>query len=55
MNQIHSDIVKIVTSASNFQTPFTCDALITNKKNTPLMVMVADCAPILFYDDKKRL
>ncbi|MDA7817862.1 peptidoglycan editing factor PgeF [Sulfurimonas sp.] len=55
MKQIHSDIVHIVNEDDNFDTPQTCDALITNKKNTPLMVMVADCSPILFYDDKVRV
>jgi len=49
MNQIHSNIVKIVENES-FYTPITCDALITNKIDTPLMVMVADCTPVLFYD-----
>lgn len=55
MRQIHSDIVHIVTSNDNFANPPTCDALITDKKNTPLMVMVADCSPILFYDDVKKV
>lgn len=55
MKQIHSDIVHIVTDKDKFQTPPTCDALITNKTNTPLMVMVADCSPILFYDDEKKV
>lgn len=54
MKQIHSDIVHTVTDES-FQTPPTCDALITNRPNTPLMVMVADCSPLLFYDDKKKV
>ena len=55
MNQIHSDIVHIVTDDDNFENPPTCDALITDKKNTSLMVMVADCSPILFYDDIKKV
>lgn len=54
MKQIHSDIVHTVTN-EDFETPPTCDALITNKTNTPLMVMVADCSPILFYDDEKKV
>ncbi len=54
MKQIHSSLVHIVTD-ENFQTPPKCDALITNKKNTPLMVMVADCSPLLFYDDEKKV
>ncbi|HEY9203583.1 MAG TPA: peptidoglycan editing factor PgeF [Sulfurimonas sp.] len=54
MKQIHSDIVHIVKD-EDFDTPPTCDALVTNKQNTPLMVMVADCSPILFYDNEKRV
>lgn len=50
MKQIHSNIVHMVDDNDSFDNPPTCDALITNKKNTPLMVMVADCSPILFYD-----
>jgi len=50
MKQIHSDIVKIVDENDDFLHPPTCDALITNKKEIPLMVMVADCSPVLFYD-----
>jgi YfiH family protein len=55
MKQIHSDIVKIVTEEDNFKNPPTCDAIITDKKNIPLMVMVADCSPILFFDPKKEV
>lgn len=55
MKQIHSDIVHIVTKDDNFNNPPTCDALITDKKDTPLMVMVADCSPILFYDSSKNV
>jgi len=55
MKQIHSNIVHIVKDEDSFDTPPTCDALITNKRNTPLMVMVADCSPILFYDDTQKV
>ncbi|MCD6433402.1 MAG: peptidoglycan editing factor PgeF [Sulfurimonas sp.] len=55
MKQIHSDIVHIVNEDDNFNLPIECDALITNRKNTPLMVMVADCSPILFYDDVQKV
>ncbi len=50
MKQIHSSLVHVVCDDDNFDNPQSCDGLITNKKNTPLMVMVADCSPILFYD-----
>ncbi|MBA1433109.1 MAG: peptidoglycan editing factor PgeF, partial [Epsilonproteobacteria bacterium] len=55
MKQIHSNLVKIVNANDNFTNPPTCDALITDKKETPLIVMVADCSPILFYDPKKEI
>jgi YfiH family protein len=55
MKQIHSNIVHVVSDDDNFKNPPTCDALITDKKETPLMVMVADCTPILFYDDIKKV
>ncbi len=55
MKQIHSDIVHVVEETDSFENPPTCDALITNKKNIPLMVMVADCSPIVFYDPKQHV
>jgi YfiH family protein len=50
MRQIHSDRIVIVEDSLNFDTPPECDALITNRPNTPLMVMSADCTGILIYD-----
>ncbi|QOP40667.1 peptidoglycan editing factor PgeF [Sulfurimonas marina] len=55
MKQIHSDIVHVITEEDDFNNPPTCDALITDKKHTPLMVMVADCSPIVFYDPNKNV
>ena len=55
MKQIHSDIVHIVDENDNFDNPPECDALITDKKNIPLMIMAADCSPILFYNDKQKV
>lgn len=55
MKQIHSNSVHRVNENDCFDTPVTCDALITNKCNTPLMVMVADCSPILFYDTVNKV
>lgn len=55
MKQIHSCLVHVVDKNDNFDNPPICDALITDKKNIPLMVMVADCSPILFYDKKKNI
>lgn len=55
MTQIHSDLVHIVNKYDYFLTPRKCDALVTNHIDKPLMVMVADCSPILFYDDKQKV
>lgn len=55
MKQIHSNLVHVVNDEDNFINTPTCDALITNKKNIPLMVMVADCSPLLFYDDVQKV
>jgi len=50
MQQVHSNTVYIVSHDENFHTPPQCDALITNELNKPLMVMVADCTPLLFFE-----
>lgn len=55
MRQIHSNLVHIVNKNDYFEFPRQCDALVTNQLNKPLMVMVADCSPILFYDDKQKV
>ena len=52
MNQTHGNHVQIVTSSSP-RIIDDCDGLITNEKDLPLMVMVADCIPILLHDEKK--
>lgn len=52
MNQIHSNKVHVVDEDS-FLVP-SCDALVTNLCDTPLMVMSADCAPVLFYDEVSK-
>lgn len=54
MNQIHSDNIVIVDEKSD-KLIDNCDAIITNSKNLPLMVMVADCIPILLFDEKKSV
>ena len=55
MNQVHGDnIVEITKDNKHVDIP-SCDALITNLINTPLMVMVADCLPILLYDPIKKV
>ena len=55
MNQVHGDKIINIDKEYNFNEIPTCDALITQEKETPLMVMVADCNPILIYDPKKEV
>lgn len=54
MNQVHGNNVVVVTKDSP-KLIDNCDGLITNEKDLPLMVMVADCIPILIYDSKKEV
>ena len=50
MNQIHGNNVQIVDKNSP-KLIENCDGIITKEKELPLMVMVADCIPILFFDE----
>lgn len=52
MNQIHGNDVQIVgiNSPSLIDN---CDALITSDFNIPIMVMVADCIPIVLKDESR--
>ncbi len=52
MNQVHGNSVVVVNETSPTLID-NCDGLITNKENLTLMVMVADCIPILFMDKTK--
>lgn len=49
MNQVHGKNVVIIDDSSP-KLIDNCDGLITKEKNLTLMVMVADCIPILFID-----
>jgi len=52
MNQVHGN--RVVTVDENSPNIIgNCDGIITNKKGKTLMVMVADCIPILFFDKFK--
>jgi len=56
MRQIHSDKIIIVDpEVHNFDNPPECDALITNLTDIPLMVMVADCTPVLIFDPVQKV
>ncbi|MBQ7779536.1 MAG: peptidoglycan editing factor PgeF [Clostridia bacterium] len=48
--QIHSNIVETVTK-NDLGRHFECDGFVTSEKELLLTVKVADCVPILLYDD----
>tara|TARA_B100001175_G_C19494266_1_gene634364 strand:+ start:1088 stop:1852 length:765 start_codon:yes stop_codon:yes gene_type:complete len=54
MNQTHSNKVLIVENIKNFKR-FDCDALLTTNNEIALCVLTADCAPILIYDEQKKI
>ncbi len=56
LNQIHSDKFYYIGKNSKFNSnKFKGDALITDKKNLPIAVLTADCAPILIHDEDKKM
>ena len=55
LNQIHSNKFYYIDKKSKLNhKKFTGDALVTNKPNTPIAVLTADCAPILIFDNNKK-
>lgn len=54
MRQIHSDKIVICTLEMDFKSRPECDALITDIPGQPLMVMSADCTPVLLFDPMRR-
>lgn len=54
MDQTHSPNIEVIKDSACNKIE-NCDALITNVKNIPLMVMVADCIPILLYDPQEQV
>ncbi len=54
MHQVHGSRVGVVENSQVWQIQ-DVDGLITNKKNIPLCVVVADCLPLFFYDRKKEV
>lgn len=54
MRQVHGNTVFKVDEHYDYSFAPECDALITDRPETPLMVMVADCIPILLFDPVNR-
>ena len=55
LNQIHSSKFHYINKHSSLNNKFEGDALITDKKNVPIAVLTADCAPILIYDKNRKM
>ena len=56
LNQIHSNKFHYINKKLKLKnSKFDGDALITNRTNTPIGVLTADCAPILIYDENKEM
>ena len=56
LNQVHSSKFHYISKYSKISNnKFEGDALITDKKKLPLAILTADCAPILIYDEEKKM
>jgi len=56
LNQIHSNkFYYIDKKLKIINKKFVGDALITNRSNTPIGILTADCAPILLFDQKNKI
>lgn len=53
MGQIHGGNIAIIKNKSDLMIK-NIDGLVTDKLNTPLAVMTADCLPVLFFDPVKK-
>ena len=56
LNQIHSNKFHYISKNSKFnKSKFEGDALITDRRNIPIAVLTADCAPILIHDENNQM
>jgi YfiH family protein len=55
LNQVHGSKFHYINNHSKIKNKFVGDALVTDKKNLPIAVLTADCAPILIYDRNKEM
>ena len=54
LNQTHSSNVLIINNQNKERSSLNADGLVTNLTGIGLSILGADCAPILFYDDKSK-
>jgi hypothetical protein len=55
LNQLHSNKVIYFKNKSDVKNKLEGDAIISQVKNIGIGILAADCAPILFYDPKKKI
>ena len=56
LSQTHSNRFHFIDKKSKLKySKFNGDALITNKANTPIAILTADCAPILIHDPNNKM
>ena len=58
LNQVHGDKVVLIDDIKKIhgtQNLPKADGIVTNLKNVAIGIVTADCAPIIFYDEEKRL
>ena len=55
LSQVHSNKFHYISKSSKLNNKFEGDALITDKRNIPIAVLTADCAPILIHDQNKKM
>ncbi len=55
MDQVHGTKTVVVGQRDRGEAIAKTDSLVTNQKNTYLLIKVADCLPIIFFDPKKQV
>jgi len=55
LNQKHTNQVVYFKNETSIKNKVTADAIVSEVKNVGIGILTADCAPILFYDPKKKI
>ena len=55
LNQKHTSQVIHFKNKKSVQNKLTADAIVSEVKNVGIGILTADCAPVLFYDPKKKI
>ena len=55
LNQVHSNKFHYISKNSQLNNRLEGDALVTDRRNVPIAILTADCAPVLIYDENKEM